>query len=285
MFKKIFFRLCAVIILSYNNLYSQNSQNFEIDLAKIGAQSIISPYGGIIKQSVWFEPGSPSLSGMSLKLLFSNSATSSNTAYTFYYNGNFEVPQITTSSLQVNGNTYLGNSTSPRGLRIFAPASTGAKGVYDAGLTIWQSTDKIMHLDGNDIWSEDVLYLNDFSDKNVSICPKGSGNVGIGTVDTKGYKLAVNGSVICTKLVAKPTSTWPDFVFAKTHKRATLAEVEQYIHTHGHLQDMPTAQQVAEQGVDVGEMNRLLLQKVEELTLQLIELNKTVEQLKRDVKK
>jgi hypothetical protein len=97
------------------------------------------------------------------------------------------------------------------------------------------------------------------------------GNVGIGTTDTRGYKFAVDGSAIATSMKVKPSGSWPDFVFLKDYKLPTLTEVKTYIDKNRHLPDMPSANEVHANGLDLGEMNRLLLKKVEELTLYLIE--------------
>ena len=65
----------------------------------------------------------------------------------------------------------------------------------------------------------------------------------------------------------------------------TLSEVEQHIQTHGHLPEMPSAQQVEEKGISVGEMNALLLRKIEELTLYMIELKKENVELREMIEK
>jgi hypothetical protein len=69
-------------------------------------------------------------------------------------------------------------------------------------------------------------------------------------------------------------SGWADFVFKPDYQLKPLAEVEQFISTNGHLPEVPTAKEVEQNGVNIGEMNAKLLQKVEELTLYVIELNK-----------
>lgn len=73
---------------------------------------------------------------------------------------------------------------------------------------------------------------------------------------------------------------WPDFVFAKNYKLPSLKETEQFIEKEQHLPGVPTAKEVNEKGVDLLEMNRILLQKVEEMTLHLIRLEKEVDALK-----
>ncbi|MGL4630889.1 MAG: hypothetical protein ACRCVT_06750, partial [Leadbetterella sp.] len=99
------------------------------------------------------------------------------------------------------------------------------------------------------------------------------------------YKLAVAGNIIAEKIKVKNKSSWPDFVFEKSYKLQPLEEVEQYIQANKHLPEIPSAAEVAKEGQDVGEMNRLLLKKVEELTLYLIELEKKNKELNGRVEK
>ena len=101
-----------------------------------------------------------------------------------------------------------------------------------------------------------------------------SGNVGIGTTDPKGYKLAVNGNVIATSMTVKLYANWPDYVFKKDYQLLSLTDVKTYIDQNQHLPDMPSEAEVAKDGLNLGEMNKLLVKKVEELTLYLIEKDK-----------
>jgi len=111
-------------------------------------------------------------------------------------------------------------------------------------------------------------------------------NVGIGTnifIDgTDNYRLSVNGAVRAHRV--KVYTTWADFVFDDNYKLPTLKEVENHIKKNGHLKDIPSAKQVEENGIELGEMNKLLLQKVEELTLYLIEMDKEIKGLKQELK-
>ena len=99
-----------------------------------------------------------------------------------------------------------------------------------------------------------------------------SGNVGIGTTNPDS-KLAVNGTVHA-KEVKVDLIGWPDFVFEKDYELKTLEEVEEHIKANGHLPEIPSEAEVTENGINLGEMNAKLLQKIEELTLYLIEQNK-----------
>ncbi|WP_430906535.1 hypothetical protein [Maribacter sp. 2-571] len=102
------------------------------------------------------------------------------------------------------------------------------------------------------------------------------GNVGIGTADPGAdWKLAVNGKIRAKEI--KVETDWADYVFEKDYPLPTLAEVEAHIAQKGHLINIPSAAEVEANGVELGEMNKLLLEKIEELTLYLLELNKKIE--------
>lgn len=110
-----------------------------------------------------------------------------------------------------------------------------------------------------------------------------SGNVAIGMVSPPaGYKLAVAGNIIAESVVVKLQSTWPDYVFKPQYNLRSLAEVRSYISHNQHLPDMPTDEEIARDGINIGEINAKLLKKVEELTLYLLEKDQQiVEQQKK----
>lgn len=100
------------------------------------------------------------------------------------------------------------------------------------------------------------------------------GNVGIGTPTTGSYKLAVEGK-IGAREINVTLASWSDYVFENSYKLPSLEELAAYIRVNKHLPEVPSASDVEKQGVNLGEMNALLLKKVEELTLYLIEQQKT----------
>ena len=103
-------------------------------------------------------------------------------------------------------------------------------------------------------------------------------NVGIGTLDPQGYKLAVNGTIRAKEI--KVDSDWADFVFKKDYKLPALGEVKKHITEKGTLPGIPSESDVKANGVSLGEVNALLLQKIEELTLYVIKQQEEIEQLK-----
>lgn len=113
-----------------------------------------------------------------------------------------------------------------------------------------------------------------------------AGNVGIGT-DNPNYPLTVNGTVEAKEVIVQ--TGWSDYVFAPNYRLTPLSEVEEQIKADQHLPGIPSAQEVARHGVNVGDMQARLLAKIEELTLRQIAQEKQlkaqasrIEQLKRD---
>ncbi|MCG8311535.1 MAG: LamG domain-containing protein [Cytophagales bacterium] len=108
-------------------------------------------------------------------------------------------------------------------------------------------------------------------------------NIGIGTYETKGYKLAVAGKIIAEEVKVALQTNWPDHVFDEKYKLNNLTYLENYIKTNKHLPNIPNAEFVAKEGYNLGEMDSKLLEKIEELTLYLIEQNKRTELLIKEV--
>lgn len=106
-----------------------------------------------------------------------------------------------------------------------------------------------------------------------------NGNVGIGTTSPASL-LAVNGFITAKKLTVLQTG-WPDYVFDSSYRLMPLPMVEQYIKREKHLPEIPDAATVEKNGAEVGEMQKLLLKKVEEMTLYLVEMKKDNEAIKK----
>ena len=108
------------------------------------------------------------------------------------------------------------------------------------------------------------------------------GKVGIGNLNTGNHRLAVEGS-IGAREVKVEVSGWSDYVFQEDHDLPTLEEVEIHIKEKGHLINIPSAREVEENGIQLGVMNKLLLEKIEELTLYTLQQQKEISLLKKEV--
>jgi hypothetical protein len=103
-----------------------------------------------------------------------------------------------------------------------------------------------------------------------------------------GFMVSVNGKIMCEELRVMDLSTWPDYVFSSDYDLPTLEEVEAHIEAESHLPGVPDACTVEEEGIMIGEMQRVMMEKIEELTLYMIDMNKQnkeqqkqIDQLKR----
>ncbi|OFY85696.1 MAG: hypothetical protein A3F72_12155 [Bacteroidetes bacterium RIFCSPLOWO2_12_FULL_35_15] len=96
--------------------------------------------------------------------------------------------------------------------------------------------------------------------------------------------LTVSGKVVMQSAFAT-VSNWADYVFNENYILPKLNEVENYYKTNKHLSGIPSEKEVIENGVDLAEMNKLLLKKIEELTLYVVEQNKRIEKLEKVQKK
>ncbi|MFW0735915.1 hypothetical protein [Flavobacterium sp. T12S277] len=125
------------------------------------------------------------------------------------------------------------------------------------------------------------LYLTNYGDSehNASLFVKVGGNVGIGVTNPQN-KLDVKGT-IRSQEVKVTLDGWSDFVFKKEYDLPTLAEVEKHIKEKGHLENIPNEEEVLKNGINLGEMNAKLLQKIEELTLYMIDMKKENDQMKK----
>jgi hypothetical protein len=123
-----------------------------------------------------------------------------------------------------------------------------------------------------------------YNDGNLAMVIYEGAKVGIGTsqVNDANYKLFVETG-IRTRKIKVDQQSWPDYVFHGTYNLRPLSEVESFIKKYQHLPDVPSAAQVTAEGIDLGDNQAVLLKKIEELTLYLIEQKKEIENLKKEV--
>ncbi|MBK7936977.1 MAG: hypothetical protein IPJ82_07705 [Lewinellaceae bacterium] len=180
------------------------------------------------------------------------------------------------------GTTYIGFNASRQNASSW---STGNDGANNGGSVIFSDVAGNMLFSNipntgasNQSGIPDATILN-----NVNLFLGSNGSVGIGTRNTTGYKLAVNGFVRAKKVVVE--TGWSDFVFEKNYELMPLEEVERRIQEKGHLPGLPAAAEIEKDGADVGELLKLHMQKIEELTLYIIAQEKRIKELESQLKK
>ncbi|GLR17144.1 hypothetical protein [Portibacter lacus] len=120
-----------------------------------------------------------------------------------------------------------------------------------------------------------------FDNGNVYI--KNNLRIGSGAINGTGdYRLAIDGKIIAEEVKVQLSTAWPDYVFDQDYKLQSLEELEKEISVLGHLPGVPSAEEVAKEGIMLGDMNKILLEKIEELTLHVIALKKELDDLKNN---
>ena len=136
--------------------------------------------------------------------------------------------------------------------------------------------------------TENGMYIGANLKKTLYMAPNGKMYVGfndgqIPTVRTElmnKYSIFVKQGILSEDYAIAPASSWADFVFNRGYNLPLIQEVESFIQANNHLPDVPSAKQVAEEGYSQHEMNKILLQKIEELTLYTIQQQKEIDALK-----
>lgn len=122
------------------------------------------------------------------------------------------------------------------------------------------------------------------SGSGASLYLKNNGQATIGLVSPAvNYRLTVLGKIMCADVTTSPVYNWPDYVFADTYKLKPLSEVKKFIEENKHLYGIPSAAQIEKEGIQLGDMSKRLMEKVEELTLYIIQLQEQVDELKKQI--
>jgi len=156
---------------------------------------------------------------------------------------------------------------------------------YKAYIQVADGNQQLL-VDPNQIMTTTTPLLIDSGTKsnkqNLYLQALSKGNVGIRTTNPE-YALTVEGTIGARRIVVTQRA-WADHVFDYNYDLMPLEQVEQYIYENGHLPEIPTAEEVLEDGVDISDVQTKLLQKVEELTLHMIEVNKRMKEMDKRMK-
>jgi hypothetical protein len=182
--------------------------------------------------------------------------------------------------ISTNGSTFS-NITGATGTSYSAPTLTQStwyrRKVTDGASAVAYSNVSAIAVTtggGDCLWDNQITYIN----------YPGKVGINVSTYPSGDYSLAVNGKLKAKEIVVELTG-WADYVFDRNYNLKTLEEVENFIQKNKHLPEMPSAKEVEANGVSVGEMNMLLLKKVEELTLYIINQQKEIDALKKQMSK
>lgn len=130
-----------------------------------------------------------------------------------------------------------------------------------------------------------TIYFGSSNSESMRLQPDGKLAIGGSTLSTPGsYRLYVADGILTekVKVAVKATANWADYVFAPDYQLKTLKEVEKYVLENNHLPGVPSAEEVVKEGIDMATMDAKLLEKIEELTLYMIDMNKKVEVLQKE---
>ncbi len=199
------------------------------------------------------------------------------TAFTLMDNGNIGIGIASPSEkLSIaNGNILIDN-VDGKGLKINQEDSRRyGRIVIEKGTGTGLGTTNTLLIEANNTYgsqyNQRILFRTAVTDRLVI---EHDGNVGIGT-SSPTHKLDVLGTIRANEV--KVATGWSDFVFEPDYELKSLEQVEEFIEENGHLPDIPSAEEVEENGISLGAMDAKLLQKIEELTLYVLELNKELE--------
>jgi hypothetical protein len=210
--------------------------------------------------------------------VFGGGWTSTGLGATSYYVGNRDgliVNQVTTGSSNDNFFTlqaYANSTTNYIDFYVVTTNSYAAFAIRSVSIEYSTSVDQLIPITSSTTVPTGTPVA--FTINPVMLTDT-NGNISIATHNSNGYKLSVGGNIHAQQ-VNVDLSGWSDYVFDKDYHLPTLTETEAYINQNHHLAEIPSAAEITKNGLDLGEMNKMLLKKVEELTLYLIEKDKQV---------
>ncbi len=197
-------------------------------------------------------------------------------------------------SLVARGATELGGTSTARSLRIqsYSSALAGVPGsTFGVQVTGPLHSHLVFDIQAND--ANDGFYIRVPSTpgtnptvNKTAFAVKGNGKIVMGNVgfSSNNYKLFVEKGILTeeVKVAVKNTADWSDYVFEEDYEYMPIAELGDYVSEHKHLPNVPSAEEMVENGLNVAEMDAKLLEKIEEAHLYIIELYKEIEELKKN---
>lgn len=146
------------------------------------------------------------------------------------------------------------------------------------GIGTYPVAGKVLNVNGNAGFSNDVNVGHSISTANMNVT--GTATIAGNTTIGNGFQCSWDGHVKAKEIIVT-LEGWSDYVFDSGYRLMPLGELERYVNANRHLPNIPSATEVETGGVNVGKMDALLLEKIEELTLYIIDLQKQIDELKK----
>jgi hypothetical protein len=187
--------------------------------------------------------------------------------------------------LVINNSGYVGIGTTLPNVRLHVSGGADVEPGSGGFIVTGSTTSTNIGIDDNEIMARNngavsTLYFNN-DGGDVVMCTS-SGNVMIGTTTpATGYILSVDGKVMAEEVRVQLSGNWPDYVFDEKYQLPSLYNLETAVKTNKHLPGIPSAEEMKKNGITVGEMQTKMMEKIEELTLYIISLQKQIDELKK----
>jgi len=191
-------------------------------------------------------------------------------------NANEAITTTTPMAIEADGKVSIGGRLSNAQLTVVSNHNTAMDNTLTLSNPAIGPNQSHVHWGARGDW-----YIRSAADNGVVVIQDNAGGVGIGTANTAGYKLAVNGKVRAKEI--RVETGWADYVFAPEYKLRPLEEVESFIKANQHLPEIQPASEIQANGLDVAAATTKMMAKIEELTLYLIEMKKENDALKQRV--
>jgi len=277
-----------------NNIYNNNTGN--VGIGTINPNQKMHVVGNIVGEAT-NNSSSVSLrlwggTNNSASIQFYNDVTAPHFAGSFGFNGLSNSTWLSGTATTLNADGMgISNNAPLTKLHILGGQDAGLPNTSNGYVMLGSGTGTSPNLviDNNEIMvrtnsaGADLLLQHDGG--NIILCGNEQGGVGIGvlagTSIPAGYLLAVDGKIISEEVKVQLSGNWPDYVFDKKYNLLSLDDLKKYISINKHLPNIPAAAEVEKNGIELGDMQKKMMEKIEELTLYILDLQKQIDELKK----